>query len=696
MRFLKRLKIILQYKFIYLFLFFISLITYFVSSNLEHISCYSFFKDEKFIITNIIIKDYGIRLDLKGKEKVIGYLYYDEDKIDEFVSSFELGDEVLVSGNISDINNNTVPDTFNYKKYLYSNKIYNVIEITDISKINDNENVFYFIKNKFLDRGERFDKSFPYISSLIFGNNNYLDEDVLGSYRENGISHLFAISGLHISVFIMIISFFLDKIRVNDILKSIVLIFFLLFYMFLTNFSMSVLRAGIFTILLIINKIFKLEIPSINLLLLAFVIIVFNNPLNLNNVGFQYSFLVTLFLIIFSDLFNGKGKVYSLFMVSLMAFLVSYPITVNNFNQVNFLSVIYNMFFVPYVSFLLLPFTLLCYVFSCLDSCLYFFIQKLENASHFLNSISIFKVSMCKMNVLMIVSYFAIICQLFFKWSKCKIKYLFLLVLFFVLHYFMPFKVNDYVMFFDVGQGDSALVSVNKKITLIDTGGLVMYSDKEYTYKLSKNKILPYLKANGIRKIDNLILTHGDADHMKEAYYLVDNFKVEKVIFNWGEYNELELELISLLKEKNISYEKAPDVLKMGEYKLQFLNTGIYDNENDNSNVIYLEFNHYKFLFMGDAGVDVEKAVLEKYYLSDIDFLKVGHHGSDTSSSKEFIDNISPKYSIISVGENNRYGHPKDEVLEKLSNSKIYRTDLDGSIEIKLNKSRYEIKTYNP
>ena len=696
MHFLKRLKIILQYKFIYLFLFFISLITYFVSSNLEHVSCYSFFKDEKFIITNIIIKDYGIRLDLKGKEKVIGYLYYDDDKIDEFVSAFELGDEVLVSGDISDISNNTVPDTFNYKKYLYSNKIYNVIEITDISKINDNENIFYLIKNKLFDRGERLDKSFPYISSLVFGNNNYLDEDVLVSYRENGISHLFAISGLHISVFIMIISVFLDKIRVNNIIKSFILILFLLFYMFLTNFSMSVLRAGIFTILLIINKIFKLEIPSVNLLLLAFVIIVFNNPLNLNNVGFQYSFLVTLFLIIFSDLFNGKGKIYSLFIVSFMAFLVSYPITVNNFNQVNFLSVIYNMFFVPYVSFLLLPFTLLCYIFPCLDSCLYFFIQKLENASHFLNSISIFKVSMCKMNVLMIVSYFVVICRLFFKWSKCKIKYLFLLVLFLILHYFMPFKNNDYVMFFDVGQGDSALVSVNKKITLIDTGGLVMYSDKEYTYKLSKNRILPYLKANGIRKIDNLVLTHGDADHMKEAYYLVDNFKVEKVVFNGGEYNELELELISLLKEKDIAYEKAPDVLKMGEYKLQFLNTSIYDNENDNSNVIYLEFNKYKFLFMGDAGVEKEKDILEKYNLKDIDVLKVGHHGSKTSSSKEFIKEVNPKYSIISVGKNNRYGHPNSNVLENLDNSKIYRTDDDGSIMFKIKHNKLQIETCSP
>ena len=183
---------------------------------------------------------------------------------------------------------------------------------------------------------------------------------------------------------------------------------------------------------------------------------------------------------------------------------------------------------------------------------------------------------------------------------------------------------------------------------------------------------------------------------MKEAYYLVDNFKVEKVIFNWGEYNELELELISLLKEKNISYEKAPDVLKMGEYKLQFLNTGIYDNENDNSNVIYLEFNHYKFLFMGDAGVEKEKDILEKYNLKDIDVLKVGHHGSKTSSSKEFIKEVNPKYSIISAGKNNRYGHPNKEALDNLKNSKIYRTDQDGSIMFKIKNNKLKINTCSP
>ena len=98
-------------------------------------------------------------------------------------------------------------------------------------------------------------------------------------------------------------------------------------------------------------------------------------------------------------------------------------------------------------------------------------------------------------------------------------------------------------------------------------------------------------------------------------------------------------------------------------------------------------------MFMGDAGIEKEKDILEKYNQNNIDVLKAGHHGSKTSSCKNFIDEINPKYSIISVGKNNRYGHPKKSVLDILVNSKIYRTDLVGSIEIKLNKNGYKIRT---
>ena len=192
------------------------------------------------------------------------------------------------------------------------------------------------------------------------------------------------------------------------------------------------------------------------------------------------------------------------------------------------------------------------------------------------------------------------------------------------------------------------------------------------------------------------ISPHGDYDHMGEAINLVDNFKVEKVIFNCGPYNELEQELIKVLEKKKISYYRCIKELKIDNNKLYFLNNKDYGNENDNSSVIYTELNNHKFLFMGDAGVEVEEDLIEKYNLQNIDVLKVGHHGSNTSSSKIFIDEINPKYSIISVGKNNRYGHPNDSVLDNLDNSKIYRTDKDGSIMFKINNNKLQTETCPP
>ena len=192
------------------------------------------------------------------------------------------------------------------------------------------------------------------------------------------------------------------------------------------------------------------------------------------------------------------------------------------------------------------------------------------------------------------------------------------------------------------------------------------------------------------------ISPHGDFDHMGEAINLVNNFKVEKVIFNCGPYNDLEKELIKVLDKKKIRYYSCIKELNIDKNKLYFLQTKEYDNENDNSNVIYTELNGYKFMFMGDASSTTEKEILNKYNLPDIDVLKVGHHGSKTSSNKEFINEINPKYSVISVGKNNRYGHPNKEALNNLENSKIYRTDEDGSIMFKMKNNKLEIETCSP
>ena len=190
--------------------------------------------------------------------------------------------------------------------------------------------------------------------------------------------------------------------------------------------------------------------------------------------------------------------------------------------------------------------------------------------------------------------------------------------------------------------------------------------------------------------------SHGDYDHMGEAINLVENFKVEKVIFNCGPYNDLENELIEVLDKKKIKYYSYIKELNVDNNKLHFLQTKEYDNENENSNVIYTKLNGYKFMFMGDAGVEKEKDILEKYNVSKIDVLKIGHHGSKTSSDKNFIDEMNPKYSVISVGKNNRYGHQNKEVLNNLDNSKIYRTDINGSIMFKVKNNKLQVETCSP
>ena len=189
---------------------------------------------------------------------------------------------------------------------------------------------------------------------------------------------------------------------------------------------------------------------------------------------------------------------------------------------------------------------------------------------------------------------------------------------------------------------------------------------------------------------------HGDYDHMGWSINLVNNFKVENVIFNCGQYNDLETELIKVFDKKKIKYYSCIKELNIDKNKLYFLQTKEYDNENDNSNVIYTELSGYKFMFMGDAGIDKERDILDKYNISNIDVLKVGHHGSKTSSGKEFISEIDSKYSIISVGKNNRYGHPNKEVLNNLENSKIYRTAQDESIMFKIKKNKWDIERCSP
>ena len=298
------------------------LISYFFAS---FSSVYNDFSSSEFKIIDKTKEDYGIKFVFLGEEKVIGYLYLDSFMIDSCYDDYNLGDMVLVYGSNVSIHNNTVFNTFNYKRYLYSEKVYSVIKISSMEKVSDNKNVFYGLKNLLIKRGLRLNNSYPYINSLIFGDNSYLDSDVVLSYRGNGISHLFAISGTHINILLGIFYVFLKKIGFGERKRCVFSIFFLLFYMFLTGFSMSVLRASIFAIGIIINKLFNFKVSSVNVLIFCFFIMMMVNPFSLFNIGFLFSILISFYLILFSDIFNRDiSFVRKTFLVSYVSFLVSF------------------------------------------------------------------------------------------------------------------------------------------------------------------------------------------------------------------------------------------------------------------------------------------------------------------------------------------------------------------------------------
>ena len=639
-----------------------------------------------------------ITLELKSKENIILNYYVDTyDELNKLNDVLYEGVTITAHGTLNQPSNNTIPNTFNYKKYLKSKKIYYTFKTDALEVVGQNSNFYYQFKRWLSKRIETIDDT-GYIKAFVLGSKNEIDEDIFKTYQNNGITHLFAISGMHISLFSSILLFLLKKIHLKDNQAYPIILLFLLGYTFLVSFTASVVRAFTLVLLLYLNKRLKLGATTTRIFIYAIVLILLLNPFFILDIGFLYSSLTSFGLILFSDYLKTSNKVLALLRVSLIALLFSLPITINNFYEYNFLSILANILIVPLVSTIIYPLSLITLIFPFFHPILKFFLMILETISTILSNITWFKIILPKMPWFLIISYYFIIYLIF----KTKKKGLVILLIALLLGYKLSFNFdnNFYVYYLDVGQGDSILLinPRSRKATLIDTGGKKSVSYNEFPpneYHVSNN-IITFLKSINISKINTLITTHGDYDHMGESTNLVNNFKVGKVILNCGSLNELEQDLITILDKKHIKYSKCINQLDISPIKLYFLNSGEYDNENDNSNVIYAKLNDYKFMFMGDAGVEKEKDILNKYNISVIDVLKIGHHGSKTSSSKEFITKIKPKYSIISVGKNNRYGHPNKEVLENLKDSKIYRTDQDGSIMFKIKNNKLKFKTCSP
>ena len=630
---------------------------------------------EDFIIQKITISNLKLTLTLTNKETLIGTYYFKtkEDK-QSFEKNYKLGDKIKVLGEIYLPKENTTKNLFNYRKYLSTKNIYHLLKINQYKKVSNNKNIFYFIKQTILDHF----KNDPYLNILLIGDNSYIKKEISKSYQNNGLSHLFSVSGMHVSLIASIISKLLSKLNENK--KALIISIFLLLYLQIVGLQAAVIRGVLFYILIQINKVFNLNIKLINLFILTLSITLLINPKFIYDLGFQYSFSISFILIYLSDILNGK---YSLLKVSLISFIVSIPISLYNFHELNFTSIIFNLFFVPFIVKIIFPLTTIVSIFTFLIPLYNILTNLMEKFSLLCTKVSILKFTFMHLQIYFYIIYIIIIILIIINLKKKKYYPIYLLILILFIHYLIPsFQNKKYLYMLDIGQGDSIILHINKETILIDTGG----NTTSTTSTIVENTTIPTLKSLGIKKIKYLILSHGDYDHMGESINLVENFKIENVIFNTGKFNYLEQELIKKLNKKKIPYYQNIEEISLKETTLYFLNTKLYDNENDNSSVIYTKINNINILLTGDAGIDVEEELMNKYNLS-IDILKVGHHGSKTSSSKEFINYINPKISLISVGEDNKFNHPNEEVLNNLKNTIIYRTDKNGSVMINLNKN---------
>lgn len=637
-------------------------------------------------IDNYKIEEDKMKLELVCKEKLVGSYYFKDDEYKFFKEKVNIGSSVIVKGKLVSPKNNTVPYLFNYKKYLYNKRVYYTLKIDSIKILNENSNPFIKLKNRVIKHVNSY-KDSTYLYAFILGKTELISDEVLTSYRENGISHLFALSGLHVSIFSSILLFILKKLRFKEILNYVIIFIFLLLFSFITGFSPSILRATLLLFLLGINKVFYLNIRTLDILYLVFIILVIINPFIIYNLSFILSFTAAFFLIFSSDLLKGKNYFVSLFKVSLLSYFASLPLSIYYFGYTNLLGTILNLVFVPLVSFVVFPLTLITFIISKFYSILNITTNLLESLSLLFNKFKII-IYFPRINLIFVFIYLSIL-MLYIKFKKKICLYLIIvLLIFFKIRPYMD--NNTYIYYIDVGQGDSILVvtpHLNKTI-LIDTGGIVSFNEN-YKSNIVKNKTIPFFRRIGINKVDYLFLTHGDYDHAGEANELLSNFCVKKVFINKGNINNIEKKINNkeVLRLKNFVIDNI---------KVNSLNNNVFNNENDDSTILLFNIYDYKFLFMGDASIKTEEYLLNNYILPNVDILKVGHHGSYTSTSTDFINVIKPKYSVISVGENNMYKHPNKSVLDILDNTKLFRTDVDGTIEVKISKKGYKVKTYVP
>ena len=558
---------------------------------------------------------------------------------------------------------------------------------------------------------ENFDEKISNVLlGMLLGYTDEIELDVKEDFSESNISHILAVSGMHVGYVILFCNIFFSKIlgkRKTYILTIIVLIF----YMFLTGLSPSVVRASIMACLILLSKIIyrKNDVwTSISISLLCLLIY---NPFCIGNISLMLSYVGTIGILSYTINFKHNNRIINMVSITLSVTIFLIPILSIYFNKIPIFSLFTNIL----VGIIVLSIFILGFAFIILNKIPFFIKNFIKNVLIFLVKILLkisefgAKIPLNKVYVLMpncfevfiyyVIIFISIFLFYIFKMkrkqniifkrriknllnllkfryyqNKSKVISIILIIsIFFSIIKIIPKDLR--IHFIDVGQGDSCLIITphNKKI-LIDGGG-------SESYDVGKNTLIPYLLARRITRLDYVIISHFDTDHVGGLLTVMKELKVGKVVISKQvEDSENNQKFKDIVKEKKIKVVvvNKGDRLKIEKniyFEILWPNSSKLVSENflnNNSIVCKFQYKNFSMLFTGDIEKIAEKQILQEYkknlQVLNSTILKVAHHGSKTSSTQEFLDAIKPKLALIGVGKNNKFGHPNDEIIKRLEN----------------------------
>ncbi|XMB72671.1 DNA internalization-related competence protein ComEC/Rec2 [Mycoplasmatota bacterium WC30] len=612
---------------------------------------------ENFPITGEIQEANDNYFYLKGDKK---YLCYYEQS-----NELEPGMIVEIEGYFSNTKTYNIMHTFDYETYLRSESISNVISVADLRVRGSTFNI-YIVKHKII---EYLDNNFntktaSYLKLFILGENDSSNSIDSKEINDLGISHIFAISGMHLGLLVGFLVFLLKKLFISKEKNRVIIVIFLILYNVITGFKISIIRASLLVACIYLKDYLNILLTKTDLLTFSFIFLLIINPYYIYALGFQLSYLIAFSIILGEYIFKDSDNIQRLIKTAIFANLVSMPITLEISNSFGLIFVLANLFFILYVSYLFLPLSLIVSIFRFLKPLYEIAIKIFELGVETFSQINLivnfnFPNSLYKCIFWLLL--FLMITNL--KNLKRQIILIFAMLVIVLGSLFIGFKSIRFVRFLDVFQGDAIHIHDKSCNMLIDTGKTDKYDN-----------LISYFKGYNINKIDIILITHFHEDHYGELRDIVDKIDVGVIYLN-NANDELRFDYQVL---------KTGSCFTCGESKFQVISSNTNSsNENNNSLVLYGVIGEDRYLFTGDIETEIELQLINNYDF-EVDILKVAHHGSGTSSTYGFLDKINSSIAIISVGENNYYNLPNKEVINRLEqfDNQIYRTDIDGTITI--------------